>query len=112
MDNGTILLQPEMGLTVNQNYMLMEICREALQKFSLWILHLPAKFKNRKFCNTSYPLQGSLDEVAMHNVELTSLEIQQHYSNGLGGLGYYESTPPAITSTAPSEWFCGSIVFL
>ena len=35
----------------------------------------------------NYRLQGSLDELAIHNVELSIAEIQQHYANGLINLG-------------------------
>ena len=52
---------------------------------------------------------GSLDEVAVHNVELSLTEIQQHYNNGLGGFGYYETTAPAITSTAPLNGAVGQL---
>ena len=36
-------------------------------------------------------VNGALDEVAIHNVELQPEEIQQHYNNGLLGFGYYET---------------------
>jgi hypothetical protein len=45
--------------------------------------------------NNAYLLAGSLDEVAVHNVELQPAEILQHYNNGLLGVGYYETPPPA-----------------
>jgi hypothetical protein len=48
--------------------------------------------------NNSYLLTGSLDEVAVHNVELTLEEIHQHYTNGLNSLDYYENDAPVITS--------------
>ena len=34
-----------------------------------------------------------MDEFAIHNVELSLSEIQQHYTNGLSGLGYFETAP-------------------
>lgn len=38
---------------------------------------------------------GVIDEVAIYNQALTAEEIQEHYRNGLQGLGYYvEETPP------------------
>jgi hypothetical protein len=43
---------------------------------------------------------GVIDEVAIYNIALTPEEIQQHYQNGLNGLGYYpnpkESTQKLI----------------
>jgi len=33
---------------------------------------------------------GSIDEVAVYNRALTAEEIQQHYKNGLAGLGYWD----------------------
>ena len=56
-------------------------------------------------------LAGSLDEVAVHNVELTSSEIQQHYTNGVNGLGYYEtlSVAPLISSIAPVDGTVGQL---
>jgi len=38
---------------------------------------------------------GKLDEVAIYNRALTPEEIQQHYQNGLQGLGYEVVTPPS-----------------
>ena len=38
-----------------------------------------------------YTLNGALDEVAIYSKELSSSEIQQHYSNGIKGLNYFES---------------------
>lgn len=37
---------------------------------------------------TNYSFDGLIDEVAMYNRALTPDEIQQHYQNGLAGLGY------------------------
>jgi len=34
------------------------------------------------------PFHGALDEVAIHTRALTAAEIQQHYQNGLNGVGY------------------------
>ena len=45
-------------------------------------------------------LNGNLDEVAVHNVELQPAEILQHYNNGLSGLGYYETAAPAMAKSA------------
>jgi len=36
-----------------------------------------------------YQFHGVIDEVAIYNIALTPEEIQQHYQNGLNGLGYY-----------------------
>jgi|GEM_PF-2788568 len=35
-----------------------------------------------------YAIAGTLDEVAIHNAELFSTDIQTHYNSGLAGLGY------------------------
>jgi hypothetical protein len=41
---------------------------------------------------------GLIDEAAVYNSALTLEDIQQHYQNGLSGLGYdYTNTPPVIT---------------
>ena len=48
---------------------------------------------------SSFILQGSLDELAVHNVELLPAEIMQHYTNGLIGLGYYDMAAPAVAAT-------------
>jgi len=37
---------------------------------------------------------GLIDEVAIYNRTLSAKEIQQHYQNGLQGLGYEEIPPP------------------
>ncbi len=50
--------------------------------------------------NNATVLNGSLDEVAIHNVELQLDEIQQHYNNGLNGLGYYETAAPIMAKSA------------
>ncbi|MBK6282655.1 MAG: hypothetical protein IPF54_08300 [Draconibacterium sp.] len=60
--------------------------------------------------NNATVLNGSLDEVAIHNVELQLDEIQQHYNNGVQGLGYYETVAPAITATTPLNGVCGTVV--
>ncbi|MFA5973301.1 MAG: LamG domain-containing protein, partial [Lentimicrobiaceae bacterium] len=54
-------------------------------------------------------LEGSLDELALHNVELSPAEILQHYTNGSHGVGYYSSYAPAITSAAPLNGTVGNV---
>ncbi|MFC1716024.1 LamG domain-containing protein [Candidatus Poribacteria bacterium] len=39
---------------------------------------------------------GAIDELAMYDRALTPGEIQQHYENGLNGLGYCEQAPLAV----------------
>ena len=43
-------------------------------------------------------LSGRLDEVAIHNVYLSSAQIMMHYNSSLSGKNYYAPTAPAITS--------------
>lgn len=44
---------------------------------------------------SSYSFNGSIDEVAVYDRVLTEDEIQQHYVNGLNGMGYeVECVPP------------------
>ncbi|HEY3370741.1 MAG TPA: T9SS type A sorting domain-containing protein, partial [Prolixibacteraceae bacterium] len=45
-----------------------------------------------------YYLEGGLDEVAIHNVELSPAEILQHYTNGLQGVDYFAS--PTLAKSA------------
>ena len=59
--------------------------------------------------NNATVLNGSLDEVAIHNVELQPEEIQQHYNNGLLGFDYYETIAPVITTTAPLDGVVGQL---
>jgi len=42
-------------------------------------------------CGGHYNFDGKIDEVALYNKALTPSEIQEHYTNGLNGLGYCES---------------------
>jgi hypothetical protein len=44
---------------------------------------------------------GKIDEVAIYNRALTPEEIQQHYQNGLNGLGYEELVVPATIDINP-----------
>ena len=53
---------------------------------------------------TSAGLIGTIDEVALYNRALTSDEIQQHYQNGLDGLGYCEpANKPPIADASPDQ---------
>jgi len=45
--------------------------------------------------NNNYKLTGNLDELALYNTELSLTDIQQHYNNGLMGLGYFDPPAPA-----------------
>ena len=46
--------------------------------------------------NNSYLLNGTLDEAAVYNTELSQAQVALHYNNGI--LGYFYSTPPTISS--------------
>jgi uncharacterized repeat protein (TIGR01451 family) len=50
-----------------------------------------------------YYYDGLLDEIALHSVALSEVEIQQHYLNGLAEHGYCEVFPPEIRSTPVTE---------
>ena len=56
---------------------------------------------------SSFVLQGSLDELAVHNAELLPAEIIQHYTNGTHAAGYYSDYTPVITSIAPLDGIVG-----
>ena len=57
----------------------------------------------------NYLLNGDLDEVAVHNVELSSAQILMHYNNSAAGLNYYAPTVPAITSNPITTGIDGSL---
>ena len=50
---------------------------------------------------------GIIDEVAIYNRSLLPEEIQQHYENGLSGLGYCEVTPTVSISADEFEYSPG-----
>ena len=57
----------------------------------------------------NYLLTGSLDEVAIHNVELSSAQILMHYNNSADGLNYYSPIAPDITSTPITTGTVGDV---
>ena len=61
------------------------------------------------FRPNSPSINGTLDEVAIYNRALTPEEIQQHYQNGLNGLGYCISDlcPDDPNKTEPGICGCG-----
>jgi len=50
----------------------------------------------------AYWFKGTIDEVAIYNRALALEEIQQHYENGLMGLGYYVEEIPATVDIDPN----------
>ena len=50
-----------------------------------------------------------MDEVAVHNIELSSAQITMHYNNSSSGLNYYSPTAPVITSTPVTTGTVGSL---
>jgi predicted nucleotidyltransferase len=66
--------------------------------FSSPTAHLTIGYYN---CDPTNVLNGSLDEIAIFNKELTPEEIQQHYSNGLNHLSYFGKGEPPNTSCSP-----------
>ena len=54
-------------------------------------------------------ITGNLDEVAVHNVELSFAQITMHYNNGLSGKNYYSPTAPEITSTPVTTGTMGDV---
>jgi len=65
----------------------------------------PGKYFDLSFANDCWgyhwsheEFHGTIDEVAIYNRALTLEEIQQHYQNGLNGLGY-EIVVPEISCT-------------
>ena len=57
----------------------------------------------------NYLLNGDLDEVAVHNVELSSAQILMHYNNSLSGLNYYSPIAPEITSVPVTTGVVGDV---
>ncbi len=53
-------------------------------------------------------LSGSLDEIAIHNIELSPADILIHYNNGIGGLSYFSPTAPVINSTPVTTAVAGN----
>jgi|GEM_PF-5427494 len=53
-------------------------------------------------------LNGSLDEIAIHNIELSSADVLIHYNNGLSGLSYFSPTAPVISSAPVTTAMVGS----
>lgn len=55
------------------------------------------------FYDNHYFFVGMLDEIAVYNRMLTAADVQQHYQDGIAGLGYCENpsevTAPVITSS-------------
>ena len=51
----------------------------------------------------NYLLNANLDELALHNVELTPVAILQHYNNGLLGIGYFDPIPQAAPLNETTE---------
>ena len=58
-----------------------------------------AKLNIGSYARKLHCITGNLDEVAIHNVELSPAQITMHYNNSFSGLNYYSPTAPAITST-------------
>ena len=59
--------------------------------------------------NPDYYYDGLLDEVALYDRALTLPEIEQHYLNGLSGMGYCleQPTAPTIISTPVTQAYVG-----
>ena len=55
--------------------------------------------------------EGEADEIAIYDRALTPTEIEEHYTNGLAGHGYCESTgtEPVITTTPATEVVAGEV---
>ena len=67
----------------------------------------PTAALNIGYTANNFFLTGILDEVAVHNTELSSAKILSHYNNG--SLGYYAPAAPVITTTPLTIGTSGSL---
>lgn len=69
----------------------------------------PGKIYIGKTKDSNHSFAGKIDEVAIWSYALSADEIQQHYQNGLNGLGYIPSQP-TITDFLPKSGTIGTTV--
>jgi len=109
-DSGNYCEVPTEALSLNQWYHVVCTYDGSIQKIYVnGILQNSSSWSNTFTITTGITIgkdfesdiqyfKGTIDEVAIYNRALTAGEIQQHYQNGLNGIGYI--TPPPVGGIA------------